>query len=69
MSALTLVEAKDDRLSDTTLPEVLNADSEATDVAGIARNCRAIIASFGNFVSFNFHQFKMSKVTSHGSFK
>ena len=37
ISALTLVELKNDRLSDTTLPDVLNANSEATEVAGIAR--------------------------------
>jgi len=50
-----------------TRPPVLNADSEATVVIGIAKTSRATLARTGNFDEFIFHHIKASKVLHGGS--
>jgi len=50
-----------------TRPPVLNANSEATVVIGIAKTSRATSDRTGNFPEFIFHHIKASKVLQGGS--
>jgi len=61
INASTVFGANELRKGSNTRPPVLNADSEATVVMGMANTIRAIWASTENLVEFTFHQFKISK--------
>ena len=67
IKASTTSGSKAARVSSITLPPTLNADSDATVVAGIARISRAILLRIGNFGLFAFHQPSMSKSSFLGN--
>jgi hypothetical protein len=61
-SASIVFGAKELLNGSSTQPPVLNADSEATVVTGMANTSRATSERIGNFVEVTFYQFKISKV-------